>query len=176
MDVHYIWQMNQNREKLVFVVAMTIPIFYPQVYNSQTVLSGINHGSTDQSDGLFAPLIFFLATKENDILCLLYFLVESSYFRRHCISHVLPNPLSKQIYFYKCYYCDDGFQTKHMFISHMLAHESDDRVCRECKEHFSSERALFCHMIAHGHTKCPACDEVFNENNSTGNCSQSSNI
>ena len=100
------------------------------------------------------------------------FLVESSYFRRHCISHVLPNPLSKQIYFYKCYYCDDGFQTKHMFISHMLAHESDDHECKECNEHFSSERALFCHMIAHGHTKCPACDEIFNEINSTGNCSQ----
>ena len=108
------------------------------------------------------------------IYLFIIFLVESSYFRRHCISHVLPNPLSKQIYFYKCYYCDDGFQTKHMFISHMLAHESDDHVCRECKEHFSSERALFCHMIVHGHTKCPACDEVFNEKNSTGNCSQSS--
>ena len=38
-------------------------------------------------------------------------IVEYSYFRRHCIAHVLPNPIGRQLFFYKCYVCS-GYDFK----------------------------------------------------------------
>ena len=98
--------------------------------------------------------------------------VQYSYYRRHCISHVLPNPkgslLMKGAYFYACYYCSDGFRSKQTLISHLITHYQDRSNCSECAEPFETEKDKFIHInMSHKSMPCPSCGKLFAYNGNT---------
>lgn len=87
--------------------------------------------------------------------------VEYSYYRRHCVAHVLPNPMEEQIYYYQCFYCEETFHHKLSFINHIFQHAIDEKICSECDESFPNNAAHFAHQIVHGTAQCPNCQCVF---------------
>jgi len=89
--------------------------------------------------------------------------VEYSYFRRHCVAHVLPNPMEEQMYYYQCFYCDETFHHKLSFINHIFQHAIDEKICNNCDESFPNNAAHFAHQIVHGEAKCPNCGMIFNQ-------------
>ncbi|CAG5111950.1 Oidioi.mRNA.OKI2018_I69.chr2.g6218.t1.cds [Oikopleura dioica] len=83
--------------------------------------------------------------------------VEYSYFRRHCASHVIPDHIDGQKFFYRCFYCPERYKSKMTYVNHLFYHYQNGVHCADC--HFLSheEGEMFLHKICHGRATCPSC-------------------